>query len=402
MWAPAGPVTLPSAVPVRASPFAFANLAVVVAIAGSTLAAVGAGRHTDFGAQASRLEQRWSEMSSQGVAPAALAPLETALRTSSYHAPWWSPAWWNDPGTSFVQTLDAGTQATWDQAIAAARAHATSALLGWDVMVERNADVLAPTTVAASSTWAARIAAAATPTAIETLSSDLASQTAAEMHAAVVTAGENVASLPAHLRDVLLAADQAGAEGIPGAASYLASYRRLATAAARPGSAALAALGAQVATLETSVTTALRTDACGHAVPAGKAIVINLTLQEVVFYQDGCALQSAPVSSGRRNERTPAGTFHVFNKDSPVLFTSWAPRGSPYWYPPERANYALEFTKVRAGIFLHDAPWEPSVDFSPGSENTSSASHGCVHAPTSVMRWAYSWAPIGTPVIVVG
>jgi lipoprotein-anchoring transpeptidase ErfK/SrfK len=84
-----------------------------------------------------------------------------------------------------------------------------------------------------------------------------------------------------------------------------------------------------------------------------------------------------------------------------VLFTSWAPRSSPYWYPPERANYALEFTVVRAGIFLHDAPWEPTSAFGPGSQNTVNASHGCVHAPTSVMAWAYSWANIGTPVIVV-
>jgi lipoprotein-anchoring transpeptidase ErfK/SrfK len=91
----------------------------------------------------------------------------------------------------------------------------------------------------------------------------------------------------------------------------------------------------------------------------------------------------------------------VFHKDSLVLFTSWAPRGSPYWYPPERANYALEFTVVRAGIFLHDAPWEPGVAYGPGSQNTANASHGCVHAPTSVMQWAYSWAPLGTPVIVV-
>jgi lipoprotein-anchoring transpeptidase ErfK/SrfK len=83
-----------------------------------------------------------------------------------------------------------------------------------------------------------------------------------------------------------------------------------------------------------------------------------------------------------------------------VLFTSWAPRSSPYWYPPERANYALEFTVVRAGIYLHDAPWEATDAYGPGSQNTNSASHGCVHAPTTVMAWAYTWAPVGTPVDV--
>ena len=171
--------------------------------------------------------------------------------------------------------------------------------------------------------------------------------------------------------------------------------------AAKPRRAALVSLSAQVATLNTVVSAALHKNACGHAAPPGKAIVINLTFQEAVFYQNGCAVQAAAVTSGRRGERTPTGTFHVFHKDSPVLFTSWAPRGSPFWYPPERANYALEFTVVRAGIFLHDAPWEPASGYGLGSQNTDNASHGCVHAPTSVMRWAFSWAPLGTPVIVV-
>ncbi len=386
----------------RSSSLALANLAMIVAVTGVTLAAVGAGRHTDFTAQAKTLEQRWSEMSSEGVGPGALAPLETALRTSSYEAPWWSPGWWNDPGTSFLQSLKDGTQAIWDQAISDARAYATSALVGWDVMVEHNAAVLAAPTVATSSTWEARIATATTPAAIDTLSTELVSQTAAENHAALLSATADVAALPARLRQLMLNADQAGAEAIPGATSYLATYQRLATAvAAKPKSTALAALSVQVTALQSTVSSALRRDACGHAVPSGKAIVINLTLQEVVFYQNGCALQATAVTSGRRNERTPTGTFHVFHKDSPVLFTSWAPRGSPYWYPPERANYALEFTVVRAGIFLHDAPWEPGGAFGPGSQNTANASHGCVHAPTSVMQWAYSWAPLGTPVIVV-
>jgi lipoprotein-anchoring transpeptidase ErfK/SrfK len=178
-------------------------------------------------------------------------------------------------------------------------------------------------------------------------------------------------------------------------------YHQIANAAkGNPSGARLASLGVALTSLDSSVSAALTSHACGHAVPSGKAIVINLTLQEVVFYQDGCALQAAPVTSGRNLERTPTGTFHVFRKVAPVLFTSWAPRSSPYWYPPERANYALEFTVVRAGIYLHDAPWEATAAYGPGSQNTDSASHGCVHAPTSVMAWAYTWAPVGTPVIV--
>jgi lipoprotein-anchoring transpeptidase ErfK/SrfK len=386
----------------RTSSLALANLALIVAVSGVTLAAVGSGRHTEFGAQATQLEQRWSEMSAEGVSTKALQPLEGALKTSSYQASWWSPAWWNDPGTSFVQGLETRTQSTWNQAVAAARAHATASLLGWDDMVEHNAATLTAVTLAASATWVKRLDAASTPAAIDALSIQLASATAAEGHDALVAASWDVAALPTSLRTLLMASDQAGAENIAGATGYLSTYRRLSTAvAAKPGRAALVSLSAQVATLNTTVSAALHKNACGHAAPSGKAIVINLTFQEAVFYQNGCAVQATAVTSGRRNERTPTGTFHVFHKDSPVLFTSWAPRGSPFWYPPERANYALEFTVVRAGIFLHDAPWEPASGYGPGSENTDNASHGCVHAPTSVMRWAFSWAPLGTPVIVV-
>jgi lipoprotein-anchoring transpeptidase ErfK/SrfK len=386
----------------RTSPFAIANLALVVAIAGSTLVAVGSGRHTDFAAQATELEQRWTAMSGEGVSPAAIAPLAAELRSSQYEAPWWSPAWWNDPGTAFVQGLEAGTQAAWNQAIAGARVQATAALLGWDVIVERDAPLIAPATVAMSETWLTRIDAATTPAALESVAVDVSSATATANRDALDDEGSDVANLPTTMRSLLLSSDQAGAENLPAATSFLATYQRLATAvAAQPATAGLAALAVQAVSLEANVTAALRKDACGHAVQSGKAIVINLEFQEAVFYQNGCAVQATAVTSGRRNERTPTGTFHVFHKDSPVLFTSWAPRGSPYWYAPERANYALEFTVVRAGIFLHDAPWEPATAFGPGSQNTRNASHGCVHAPTSVMRWAYSWANIGTPVIVV-
>jgi lipoprotein-anchoring transpeptidase ErfK/SrfK len=385
----------------RTSPLALANLALIVAVSGVTLAAVGSGRHNDFGTQATQLEQRWSEMSTEGVSTRALQPLETALKASSYQAPWWSPAWWNDPGTAFVQGLERQTETTWNQALASARAHATAAVLGWDNMVERNAATLTAATFTASGTWVTRLDAAATPAAIDTISAELASATAAEGHDVLVATSWDVATLPTSLHTLLMASDQAGAENIAGATGYLSTYQRISTAfAARPGKAALVSLSAQVATLNTTVSAALRRNACGHA-PSGKVIVINLTFQEAVFYQNGCAVQATAVTSGRRNERTPTGTFHVFHKDSPVLFTSWAPRGSPYWYPPERANYALEFTVVRAGIFLHDAPWEPPSGYGPGSQNTDNASHGCVHAPTSVMRWAFSWAPLGTPVIVV-
>jgi len=58
----------------------------------------------------------------------------------------------------------------------------------------------------------------------------------------------------------------------------------------------------------------------------------------------------------------------------------------------------MEFAS--GGYFIHDAPWEPSGEYGPGSENSSGASHGCVHIQTPTMQWVYQWTPIGTPVII--
>jgi lipoprotein-anchoring transpeptidase ErfK/SrfK len=385
----------------RIYPLVVANLVAVVAVAGSTLAAVGAGRQADFTKHTTRLEQQWTEMSAEGVAPSSLAPLESALAASPYQAPWWSPSWWNDPGSAFIASLTAGTVATWDQAMMDARIHAASALVGWDILLEQQSAVLPASTVASSASLVAQLHTATTPLAIETLSARLSEATMTDTRSGVQLASSLVANVARNLRALLLSADQAAAERIAGANGFLASYHQFARAvAAKPVARALAVVSAHIVAFEATVVTALQHGACGHAVPSGKAIVINLTYQEVVFYQNGCAVQATPVTSGRQNERTPTGTFHVFRKVSPVLFTSWAPSGSPFWYAPERANYALEFTVVRAGIFLHDAPWEANGAYGANSENTSAASHGCVHAQTSVMQWAYSWAPVGTPVIV--
>lgn len=387
--------------PMRSFPFAVANLVVVVAVSATTLSAVGAGREATFKADATKLEQRWDVMQAEGVSKTALDPLEVSLHSSAFEAPWWSPTWWNDPGSTLIQSLQAGTRIAWNEAVSGATAHAVAAMTGWELMAERQAAYLPPSSTAVFAQWRTRFAAATTPSAMQSLAAQLNATALADSRAGAQDEAAVVSVLPARLRALLLMTDQAGAEAVPGAEGFLARYRQIANAAAaKPDAAHLATLDAAVTSLDAAVSASLTTHACGHAVPSGKAIVINLTAQEVVFYQDGCAVRAAPTTSGRNLERTPTGTFHVFRKAAPVLFTSWAPRSSPYWYPPERANYALEFTVVRAGIYLHDAPWEATNAYGPGSQNTDSASHGCVHAPTSVMAWAYTWAPVGTPVIV--
>jgi lipoprotein-anchoring transpeptidase ErfK/SrfK len=206
-------------------------------------------------------------------------------------------------------------------------------------------------------------------------------------------------NVAAGLPPLLYSVDQAAAERTPNAAGFLARYNSIAvTFRAARDSTQLNTVAVQIVALQTAVAAVLSADQCGHAVPSGKAIALNLTLQEAVFYDNGCVVRATPITTGRPFLRTPTGTFHVFYKTSPFTMVSPWPHGSPFWYPTGTVTWVMEFDV--GGYFLHDASWEPSSMFGPGSENSYVASHGCVHIPTPVMRWAYQWTPLGTPVII--
>src|SRR6185312_6142573 len=79
--------------------------------------------------------------------------------------------------------------------------------------------------------------------------------------------------------------------------------------------------------------------------------------------------------------------------------------GSPDWYPPSPASYAMRF--LGRDFYLHDAPWRhvfgpasQGGDGPPGGDTTGS--HGCVNLPYPAARFLYDWAPEGTPVVVIG
>jgi lipoprotein-anchoring transpeptidase ErfK/SrfK len=207
--------------------------------------------------------------------------------------------------------------------------------------------------------------------------------------------------LHGEMRPLLLLVDQAGAEATPTSQLMLAQYQTVdQDYLSGTTTDELTAVQAAVTSLQTRVTDELAANQCGHDVGSGKVITINLTLQEGVFYDNGCVVQATPVTTGRPGLRTPTGDFSVFYKTSPFTMVSPWPPGSPDWYPTTVVQRVLEFAD---GYFLHDAYWENQNAFGPGSENDVAqdwASHGCIHIPNAVMPWLYSWTPLGTPVIV--
>ena len=128
-----------------------------------------------------------------------------------------------------------------------------------------------------------------------------------------------------------------------------------------------------------------------------KAVVVRLGTQTLTAYLDGKPVLSTPVTTGRPALPTPIGSFYIHSRSSPYVFTSPWPQGSPYWYPPTPATWAMYFYD---NDFLHDAPGEPASAYGAGSENGPYASHGCIHIPHDAMAFLYGWLPVGATVIV--
>jgi len=127
----------------------------------------------------------------------------------------------------------------------------------------------------------------------------------------------------------------------------------------------------------------------------GKVIVISLSRQVLTAYQDGSAVVTTFIATGRPQLPTPPGVYHIFHRYSPYLFVSPWGYGSPWWYPPSWTSYAMEF--IGGGYFIHDAPWRSW--YGPGA-NLYAGTHGCVNVPYSPMVTLWNWAPIGTTVVV--
>lgn len=196
------------------------------------------------------------------------------------------------------------------------------------------------------------------------------------------------------MRPIYLTALQAEAEGAPGAAGLM---REDTSASAAFGTdstyAELSSLQGQLTGLQSVLASDLSADRCDHDVGSGKVISVSLTLQEAVFYDNGCVVSATPVTTGRPGNPTPTGDFTILTANSPYEIVS--PLA-----PTISVEYADLFTVGSNPEWLHDASWEDPNAFGPGSEYGSSASFGCIQFPTPVMAWLFNWAPLGTPVIV--
>jgi lipoprotein-anchoring transpeptidase ErfK/SrfK len=127
-----------------------------------------------------------------------------------------------------------------------------------------------------------------------------------------------------------------------------------------------------------------------RAPTAGKWIEVDLTTKRMYAYNEGDIVHTFLVSAGAAGTPTVTGRFAIYSKyTSQDMFGANAD-GSRYFQP--RVPYINYFYRDYA---IHGNYWRPASYF--GNINSS---HGCVGISVSEGAWMYSWAPIGTPVIV--
>ncbi len=125
-------------------------------------------------------------------------------------------------------------------------------------------------------------------------------------------------------------------------------------------------------------------------VPNGKKIVVTISEQNLVAYENDEVFLSAKVSTGLKVTPTPRGVFTIFKKQPSRYMQGPLPYISQKYYDLPGVPWTMYFTEQGAAI--HGAYWHTSF----GKRYSS----GCVNLPPDTARILYEWAELGTLVVI--
>jgi lipoprotein-anchoring transpeptidase ErfK/SrfK len=130
---------------------------------------------------------------------------------------------------------------------------------------------------------------------------------------------------------------------------------------------------------------------------SGRWVDVNLTEQVATAYEGREAVKSVLVSTGRPGWDTRTGTFPVLRRvekdtmDGATL-AGQGPNGAGATYKVENVRYVQYFTGD--GSAIHENYWRRPATFGmPGS-------HGCIGMTTADAAWFWSFATVGTPIVI--
>jgi L,D-transpeptidase catalytic domain len=139
----------------------------------------------------------------------------------------------------------------------------------------------------------------------------------------------------------------------------------------------------------------------------GTVLMVSQVEQVMRFYKDGKLIRAFYVTTGRVERPALPGVWTVQNRQSPTMFKSTDPPGSPYWYPDTPIQYAILYHW--GGFFVHDAWWR--VNFGPGTQFphydvggdesfAGNGSHGCINLQGNDAAWVYANTDWNTQIAV--
>ena len=122
-----------------------------------------------------------------------------------------------------------------------------------------------------------------------------------------------------------------------------------------------------------------------------KSIVVYRSKQTLYAYDGEELFASSSISTGLQLTPTPRGTFTIFKKTPSRYMQGPLPNlADKQYYDLPGVPWNLYFTD--GGAVIHGAYWHNSFG--------RAYSHGCVNLPVSMAHTIYTWADLGTKVIV--
>lgn len=121
-----------------------------------------------------------------------------------------------------------------------------------------------------------------------------------------------------------------------------------------------------------------------------KRIIVDRSEQMLYAYEVDTLFMKLSISTGLELTPTPRGLFTVFKKTPSRYMQGPLPGISDQYYDLPGVPWNLYFT--REGAVIHGAYWHNSFG--------QKWSHGCVNLPLAQAEELYTWADVGTSVLV--
>ncbi|HEU5381101.1 MAG TPA: L,D-transpeptidase [Ktedonobacteraceae bacterium] len=140
---------------------------------------------------------------------------------------------------------------------------------------------------------------------------------------------------------------------------------------------------------------------------ANEVFVVSLVEQTLRYYQNGKLVRSFHITSGQFDKPSPPGFWQIFLRQSPTKFKSSEPKGSAFWYPDTKINFAMEYHS--GGYFFHDSWWRadygvgtnfPHYDSGGDESFAGNGSHGCINMAENDIAWLYPNSHYNAQVLV--